>query len=74
MNDPCEKERKEYDQALAEELEARKKVDITLQPLGKATPNPFDPYAVNYLLEKERIKNQKFQALEDCKKIHGISR
>ena len=73
MTNPCEKEQIEYDQAIKEEIEAKDRVNSQLKPLGIKTPPPSDPNAINYWLEKEKIKNEKLQALEDCKKTRGFS-
>ena len=71
MIDPCEKERKEYEIALDEELKAKAQVDLPLQPLGVKTPPPSDINAIKTFQEKENIRKLKFQILQDCKELHN---
>ena len=71
MIDPCEKERKEYQSALNEEIKAKDKVDIPLKPLGKETPPPSNKNNIVIWKEKERIRKEKQQALDDCEKKHN---
>ena len=68
MIDPCEKERKEYQLALDEEIKAKEKVDTILKPLGKGTPPPSNINDIVIWKEKEKVAKEKRQALDDCEK------
>jgi len=71
MIDPCEKERKEYQSALNEEIKAKDKVDIPLKPLGKETPPLSNKNNIAIWKKKERIRKEKQQALDNCEKKHN---
>ena len=72
MIDPCEKERREYQSALNEEIEAKDRVDTPLKPLGKETPPASNINDIVIWKEKERITKEKHQSLDDCKKKHSV--
>lgn len=68
MFDPCEKERREYNQALEEELQAKELIDMPLQPLGVDTPQPSNLDAIRNFRVKEEKRKLKEQELSDCEK------
>ncbi len=72
MIDPCEKERKEYQSALNEEIKAKDIVDTPSKPLEIETPLQSNQNNTVIWIEKERITKEKWQALYDCEKKHNI--
>ena len=74
MIDPCEKQQKEYQSALNEEIKAKDIVNTPKRPLGQETPPPSNKSDIVVWKEKERIRKEKKQALDDCKKKHSFSR
>jgi len=71
MIDPCEKERKEYQSALNEEIIAKEKVNTPSKLIVKETPPPLNKNDIVIWKDRERITKEKRQALYDCEKKHG---
>ena len=70
INDPCEKERNEYEKALEEELDAKQMVDTSLKPIGVKTPPPSDLNALIHLKDKEEITRTKLRLLREYEEKH----